>query len=165
MNRPIGSAEKNQFTFFFFFPLGKYLPQGQIARILYSGISFQNITFCYCTFFLTGLINFIKRWSNTDHIRGLVLISSLKLVLLSWAQCLPQRKKRKTIKDSLRRPHLSAEDLGERSYSHAVTVKCLLRVLLSHSTALGFYYFLLLGPRFKGNSKGRNETVLISLCI
>lgn len=85
--------------------------------------------------------------------------------MLSWARWLPQRKKRKTIKDSLRRPHLSAEDLGEHSSSHPVTVKCLLRVLLSHSTALVFYYFLLLGPRFKGNSKGRNETVLISLRI
>lgn len=102
---------------FFFFSLSKHLLQGQIARILYSGISFQNITFCYFTFFfLTGLINFIKRWSNTDHIRGLVLIS-LILVLLSWALWLPQRKKGKTIKDSLRRPHLSAKDLGEHSFT------------------------------------------------
>lgn len=99
--------------FFCFFKKTPGIESNYWNFVLYYGISFQNITFCYFAFFLTGLINFIKRWSNTDHIRGLVLISSLILVLLrSWALWLPQRKKRKTIKDSHRRPHLSAEDLG-----------------------------------------------------
>ena len=53
---------------------------------------------------------------------------------------------------------------GRRNYTiFQVGKATLLRV--SHSKALVFYYFLLLGSRFKGDRKGTNETVLMSLCI
>lgn len=99
-------------NFFFFF---KHLPQGHAVGVLYYILEFPSRIVHSATlhFFLTGLINFMKRWSDTDHIRGSVLIFSLIPVLLkSWALSRPQRKKRKTIKDSRRRPHLSAADLG-----------------------------------------------------